>query len=90
MTEEQRLTGAVARALCVADGNDPDTWNGKAAVSGGITCDVALPTWENYVEAARAVIPVVLEEVQRHLSAVQYDPAPYTALKYRLRNLGSI
>lgn len=41
-------------------------------------------------DEVRAVIPVVLAEVQRHLSAVQYDPAPYTALKHRLAELGSI
>lgn len=34
--------------------------------------------------AARAAIAAVLDEVASHLSAVQYDPAPYTALKKRL------
>lgn len=33
---------------------------------------------------ARAAIATVLAAVGAHLSAVQYDPAPYTALKARL------
>lgn len=31
----------------------------------------------------------VLAEVERHLAAVQYDPAPYTAMKARLAALKS-
>ena len=37
--------------------------------------------------AADAAITIVLDRVKRELSAVQYDPAPYTAMKYRLRKL---
>jgi hypothetical protein len=33
---------------------------------------------------AQAAIVATLAEVGKHLSAVQYDPAPYTAMKYRL------
>lgn len=33
---------------------------------------------------ARAAVSETLDEVERYLSAVQYEPAPYTALKYRL------
>ena len=29
----------------------------------------------------------VLDKVERHLSAVQYDPAPYTAMKHRLARI---
>lgn len=36
-------------------------------------------------EMAQAAIAATLDAVERNLSAVQYDPAPYTALKYRLR-----
>lgn len=49
------------------------------------------PTYGQRAEMVRAIIPIVradaLEEVSRHLSAVQYDPAPYTAMKYRLASL---
>lgn len=38
-------------------------------------------------EIAGMIIPVVLDEVERHLSAVQYDPAPYSALKRRLAGM---
>lgn len=40
-----------------------------------------------YYPSARAAITVTLDEIERHLSAVQYDPAPYTALKHRLATL---
>lgn len=38
-------------------------------------------------EHADAAIALVLRKVEQHLSAVQYDPAPYTALKHRLAAL---
>lgn len=37
--------------------------------------------------AAQAAIAAVLDTVEAHLTAVQYDPAPYTALKHRLAHL---
>lgn len=37
--------------------------------------------------AADAAIAIVLRKVEQHLSAVQYDPSPYTALKHRLAEL---
>lgn len=47
--------------------------------------------WRHSVPAATAALaealPMVLTEVERHLSACQYDPAPYTCLKHRLRTL---
>lgn len=46
-----------------------------------------VPDSEGYVRNARAVIPIVLEEVGRYLSACQYEPAPYTCLRQRLRTL---
>lgn len=80
---KDKLVEKVARAIAESDRNKEsgiqmsDLWDS--------------PSYRAIVtKHARAVIPVVLEEVQRHLSAVQYDPAPYTALKHRLRNLGSI
>lgn len=48
------------------------------------------PTSENhdaFETAADAAIAIVLRKVEQHLSAVQYDPAPYTALKHRLAGL---
>lgn len=41
-------------------------------------------------EIAGTIIPIVLDEVQRHLSSVQYSAAPYTSLKERLRGLREI
>lgn len=38
-------------------------------------------------EIAAKAIAITLQEVEAHLQAVQYDPAPYTALKTRLRSL---
>lgn len=43
-----------------------------------------VPDSEGYVRNARAVVAAVLDEVAAHLSAVQYDPAPYTTMKVRL------
>jgi len=43
-----------------------------------------IPDSEGYVRNARAVVAAVLDEVAAHLSAVQYDPAPYTTMKVRL------
>jgi len=40
--------------------------------------------WRDFEADTREDIAEVLDEVSRHLSAVQYDPAPYTAMKYRL------
>ena len=31
-----------------------------------------------------------LDDVQRNLSAVQYDPAPYTAMKYKLDQMRNV
>jgi hypothetical protein len=39
------------------------------------------------MEAADAAIAIVLRKVEQHLSAVQYDPSPYTSLKHRLADL---
>ena len=36
---------------------------------------------------AAAGLKVALDHIERHLSAVQYDPAPYTSLKHRLAAL---
>lgn len=44
-------------------------------------------TQDSLLEVADAAIAIVLRKVERHLSAVQYDPAPYTALKHRLAAL---
>ena len=40
--------------------------------------------WPHALPEADAAIAIVLEHVGKHLSAVQYDPAPYTAMKHRL------
>lgn len=39
-----------------------------------------------YYPEADAAIAAVLDEVERHLSAVQYSPSPYTDMKHRLRS----
>lgn len=44
-------------------------------------CDL---TADELAQIARAAITETLAEVDRHLSAVQYDPAPYSAMKARL------
>ena len=49
--------------------------------------ETVFDTQEELLEMADAAIAIVLERVESHLSAVQYDPAPYTAMKYRLRQL---
>lgn len=36
---------------------------------------------------AQAAIAAMLEAVESNLSAVQYDPAPYTAMKARLAQM---
>lgn len=46
----------------------------------------AWATWDRE-QAAQAAIAATLDEIERHLSAVQYDPAPYTAIKHRLATL---
>ena len=38
-------------------------------------------------DIAEAVVEVVLVRIERHLSAVQYDRAPYSALMHRLGTL---
>lgn len=43
--------------------------------------------WDAFQDEAQAAIAIVLDRVNRELAAVQYDPAPYTAMKYRLRAL---
>ena len=40
--------------------------------------------WSWYAGEARAAIEAVLDAVASELRAVQYDPAPYTAMKVRL------
>ena len=35
-------------------------------------------------EEAKAAIRAMLDGVESNLSAVQYDPAPYTAMKHRI------
>ena len=86
MTEE--LVELCARAMCKFEGLDPDE-----VVPTGLLEPAYRNRWEmrEFGGRAQAIIPIVradaLEEVSRHLSAVQYDPAPYTAMKYRLASL---
>ncbi len=82
MTEE--LVEAVANVLTECRKKHRRDNDGRLAKEGMWPDPHSTPTDE---DLARAVIPVVLAEVQRHLSAVQYDPAPYTALKHRLADL---
>ncbi len=77
------LVEKVARAL------DPDAWREELPVPTRAAVIGFHMRRQKSAELAHAVIPVVLEEVQRHLSAVQYDPAPYTALKHRLADLAN-
>lgn len=39
---------------------------------------------EPYNERAKAAIRAMLDGVESNLSAVQYDPAPYTAMNHRI------
>jgi len=69
----------------------------RAATDAATDCSVSYKPRAN--KAAAAVIQSALDaaraeeraavvaEVERHLSGVQYEPAPYTALKYRLAEL---
>lgn len=54
---------------------------------GKLKFDEVEPIRDAYMTGADAAIAIVLRKVERHLSAVQYDPAPYTALKHRLAEL---
>ena len=92
MTPQEELVREVARGIWDA----PDSGSGDPIgvalhmsdhlfPQGGETeLDAAKVLCE---DIAKAAIAIVLEKVERHLSAVQYDPAPYTALKHRLRAL---
>lgn len=58
----------------------------------GIECrDDTIKLLDEKITTLRAELAgarkAALEEVERHLSAVQYDPAPYTAMKARLAKL---
>jgi hypothetical protein len=78
-----------------------DPWGllGGGVVSEQLLSRIALEIEENTLvgcctpserearEIAGTIIPMVLDEIERHLSAVQYDPAPYTSLKRRLAGL---
>lgn len=44
-------------------------------------------TYIDFAALGKSVIAEVLDQVEAHLSAVQYDPAPYTAMKHRLSHL---
>jgi hypothetical protein len=68
------LIERVARAICVLGGDDPDF----------ITWQSAKPRWTFCVPEAQAAVAEVLDAVAANLVAVQYDPAPYTAMKARL------
>ena len=39
---------------------------------------------DDYETLAKAAIRAMLDGVESNLSAVQYDPAPYTAMKHRI------
>ena len=72
MTPQEELVREVARGMAEMASVTPHGFDGGP------------DSWEPY---AKAAIAIVVERVGQHLSAVQYDPAPYTALKYRLRAL---
>ena len=38
----------------------------------------------DWIGPAKAAIRAMLDGVESNLSAVQYDPAPYTAMKHRI------
>lgn len=45
----------------------------------------AVPLYQDdYETLAKAAIRAMLDGVESNLSAVQYDPAPYTAMKHRI------
>lgn len=64
------LIERVARALAQAKGIE--------------ICSDASYAMSSFREPALAAIRAMLDGVESNLSAVQYDPAPYTAMKHRI------
>jgi len=64
------LIEKVARALAQAKGIE--------------ICSDASYAMSSFREPALAAIRAMLDGVESNLSAVQYDPAPYTAMKHRI------
>jgi len=72
------LIERVARGMCRAD---PEVRMGDAE---GVVEQRVNVEWPHYVDQAKAAIRAMLDGVESNLSAVQYDPAPYTAMKHRI------
>lgn len=86
------LVERVAKAMFDAIKEDCIRPDGSCYAVGDLGCSYDGPALEvdgefNILPAARAAVSEALVEVERHLSAVQYDPAPYTALRHRLAQL---
>ena len=78
--QDEQLVEQVAREIC-RDG-------GSGLCVGFCHSERCMTAIEQYERTARAIIPIVqastFDLVESHLSACAYDPAPYTAMKYRL------
>ena len=72
------LIEMVARGMCRAD---PEVRMGDAE---GVVEQRVNVEWPHYVDQAKSAIRAMLDGVESNLSAVQYDPAPYTAMKHRI------
>ncbi len=67
------LIERVARSILASSSGSALQWD-----------DMDIITRGSLLSDAKAAIRAMLDGVESNLSAVQYDPAPYTAMKHRI------